>query len=76
MTVLYSKQGCPPCNTLKRLFDSKGYKYIVKDISEEKHRQELYSNYNVATVPVVDFGDEFVVGLNLPVIMKKLTQAV
>lgn len=76
MTILYSKQGCSPCMLVKRLFDSKKVEYEVRDISEDRWRDELQEKYQVQMVPVTVFGDDFVVGLNVSEIMKKLSNLV
>lgn len=73
MTVLYSKQGCSPCNLLKRLFDSKGVEYEIRDISVEEHRQELAEKYQVQMVPVTVINGEPIIGLNMQAIMKKIS---
>lgn len=70
MTIVYSKQGCAPCNSLKTLLKKKGHYYIEKDIDDPSIRDELYTKYRSLTVPVTVFDDVPVVGLDYPKLLK------
>lgn len=54
MVVLYSKEGCAPCMTLKYWLDKKGIDYKEKNI--------LNSEYRLA--PTIVIGENVITGLN------------
>lgn len=76
MTVLYSKQSCAPCRTLKQILKNKGIEYIEKDVSIPEFMDELRSKYNAFSVPVTVINDEPIIGPNISLIMQKLTSVV
>lgn len=51
--VLYSKDSCGPCKTVKYFLDKLGAKYEVKDVTKPENQEELEKTYNVMSVPVL-----------------------
>ena len=65
MITIYKTPTCVYCKSVAKLFDMKGVKYELVDVSEDpKLRQEVIEKSGAMTVPVVVKGDweEFVVG--------------
>lgn len=58
MVTLYSKPGCNPCRLTKRALDSKGIKYVAKDITEDPTALERVRELGYQTVPVIEAGDQ------------------
>lgn len=76
MTVLYSKQSCGPCRTLKQLLKNKGIEYIEKDVNVPENMEELTVKYGAFSVPVTVINDEPIFGPNISLILQRLTQQV
>lgn len=76
MTVVYSKQSCGPCRTLKQLLKNKGIEYIEKDVTVPENMDELTTKYGAFSVPVTVINDEPIFGPNISLILQRLTQQV
>ena len=62
---MYSTPSCGYCNLAKDFFDEKGIEVEVFDVSvDEKKRQELVDKSGQMGVPVIEIGDEIVVGFD------------
>jgi len=67
MIRIFKTPTCVYCKMVTKLFDMKGIKYELVDVSEDpKLRQEVIQKSGVMTVPVTVKGDweEFVIGWN------------
>ena len=62
---MYSTPTCGYCNMAKDFFDEQGVAVEVFDVSvDEKRRQELINKSGQMGVPVIEIGDELVIGFN------------
>lgn len=61
--IIYSKQGCPPCITIKAFLNRLGATYEERDIANPEYLAEA-SQYAMS-VPVVVKDDQVVVGADL-----------
>lgn len=64
--VIYTKDYCPYCKSAKALFDSKGVKYIEKDVfSSDKILQEMLTKSGGrTTVPEIFINDKLIGGFD------------
>lgn len=67
MITIYKTPTCAYCPMVAKLFDMKGVKYELVDVSENpKLRQEVIEKSGAMTVPITVKGDweDFVIGWN------------
>lgn len=70
---LYTTPSCPYCYTLKEFFKEHNVAFEEIDVSQdEKARDYMIEKTNQMGVPVVEIGDEFVVGFDKVKIVKLL----
>lgn len=63
MAVLYRTTLCQDCQATRELLDRRGVKYIEIDIEKQPERQQhLIDRYNVPSFPILEVGDDFVIG--------------
>ena len=65
MITIYKTPTCVYCKSVAKLFDMKGVKYELVDVSENPElRQEVITKSGAQTVPITVVGDweKFVVG--------------
>ncbi len=63
--TMYSTPTCGYCNIAKDFFDEKGIAVEVFDVSvDEKKRKELIDKSGQMGVPVIEIGDEIVIGFD------------
>jgi len=71
---IYSTPFCVYCKIAKDFFDKKGLSYEEVDVSvDEKAAQEMVARTNQMGVPVIEIGEEVVIGFNKSQIEKILT---
>lgn len=61
--ILYTMEGCPYCEKIKREFANRGIKYEEREINS--FREEflgLRDRYNFRTVPAALIGEKMIVG--------------
>jgi len=62
---MYSTPTCGYCNLAKDFFDEKGVKVDVFDVSvDDEKRQELIDKSGQMGVPVIEIGEEIIVGFD------------
>lgn len=62
---MYSTPTCGYCNLAKDFFDEKGVEVDVFDVSvDEAKRQELVDKSGQMGVPVIEIGEDVVVGFD------------
>lgn len=67
MIRIFKTPSCVYCKMVAKLYDAKGIKYELVDVSEDqKLRQEVIEKSGAMTVPVTVKGDweDFVIGWN------------
>ncbi len=70
---IYSTPFCVYCKIAKDFFDKKGLAYEEVDVSvDEKAAQEMVARTNQMGVPVIEVGEEIVIGFNKSQIEKIL----
>ena len=52
MIVIYTRNSCAWCNTVKRYLTGKGKEFTVKNIDEDPEALAEYKTFGVTTVPV------------------------
>lgn len=57
--VVYGKQGCSPCTTLKRMLEENKYQFEYKDIMSNLDAVDKYDIKSVPTTLIME-GDEVV----------------
>jgi len=63
--IMYSTPSCGYCNLAKDFLEEKGVEVEVFDVSvDEKKRQELVEKSGQMGVPVLEIGDEIVIGFD------------
>lgn len=75
MTVvkIYSTPACPFCKRAKEFFKEHSVEYEDINVAEnEKARDEMIEKSGQMSVPVIEVGDEFVVGFDEQELKKKL----
>ncbi len=71
---IYSTPFCAYCKIAKDFFDKKGLSYEEVDVSvDEKAAQEMVARTNQVGVPVIEIGEEVIIGFNKSQIEKILT---
>ena len=60
---VYSRNNCPPCQTLRYWLEKNNIKYELIDIDQSP---ALAYALNIAQVPYIVIGDHIVQGLNIP----------
>ena len=65
MITVFTTKTCAYCKMVKQYLTLKGKEFQEVDLSEnpEKH-QELINKTGAMTVPIVQIGEEFIVGWN------------
>jgi glutaredoxin len=65
MITVYSRQSCAPCVNLKRWLDNKAVEYEEIDLDKQPwFEEEVVEKAGLLIVPVVEIGQDVVVGLN------------
>jgi glutaredoxin-like YruB-family protein len=63
--TIYSTPTCHYCNLAKDFFDVHGVKYDAIDVAKDlAKRKEMITKSGQMGVPVIEIGDEIVVGFN------------
>lgn len=58
-TIVYTKNGCPYCDKIKKVFDHIQLEYEVKNLNEDFSREEFYEIFgNGSTFPQVIMNNE------------------
>lgn len=71
--IIYSTPNCVYCQMAKEFFDEKKIAYQAKDVwFDEKARAEMIQKSGQMGVPVIEIGDDIVVGFDQPKIEKLL----
>jgi glutaredoxin-like YruB-family protein len=65
--TIYSATWCAFCHAAKDYLDKKGVKYTDKDIeSDPKFAEEAISKSHQTGIPVLQIGDQIIVGFDRP----------
>ncbi len=74
--VLYSAAWCPYCKATKKLLEMRGVPYVEIDVEKEPERQRaLTEKFNVGGFPILEVGNEIVVGYQPDAIDRLLVKA-
>jgi len=64
---MYSTPTCGYCNLAKDFFDEQGIEVEVFDVSvDESKRQELIDKSGQMGVPVIEIGEDIIIGFDQP----------
>jgi len=70
---IFSTPTCPYCVTLKEFLKEKGFEFVDIDVSQdEKALEEMVTKTKQFGVPVIDIGNEWIVGFDKEKISKIL----
>ncbi|MFA4999338.1 MAG: glutaredoxin domain-containing protein [Parcubacteria group bacterium] len=73
---IYSTPFCGYCKMAKDFFDQNGFSYEEIDVStDETAAKDMVARTNQMGVPVIEIGDEIIVGFNKPQIEEILAKA-
>lgn len=70
--ILYSKDGCAPCVTVKKYLDRKALKYEERNIKLDKWQKKLWEDHSSMTVPTLAIGEHTIIGPNIGEITRVL----
>ncbi len=63
--IIYTTPGCVYCKLAKDFFDEKGVKYTEYDLSvDAEKRDEMVEKTGQMSVPMIEIGDEIVIGFD------------
>lgn len=63
--TIYTTNRCPRCKQVKDFFRRNDIKFEEKDVSNnEEFLEEMVNKTGKALVPVIDFGEKFVIGFD------------
>ncbi|MDI6603433.1 MAG: Uxx-star family glutaredoxin-like (seleno)protein [Patescibacteria group bacterium] len=73
MVKVYTTPSCPYCLTLKAFLKKNNIKFVEIDVSQDKKAQEeMIEKSGQMGVPVIEIGDQIVVGFDKEKISKLL----
>jgi glutaredoxin 3 len=73
---IYSTPFCGYCKMAKDFFDRNGFSYEEVDVSiDEEAAKNMVTRTNQMGVPVIEIGDDIIVGFNKPQIEEILAKA-
>jgi len=76
VAVLYSTAWCPYCKAARELLDKRGVEYIEIDVEKQPDRQQhLIDKFHVSGFPILEVGDDIVVGYEPGEIEKLIVHA-
>jgi len=71
--VIYTTPTCGYCHMAKDYFKEKGVEYEEKDVSvDAEAREEMVNKTNQMGVPVIEVGDDILIGFNKPKLVELL----
>ncbi|MBW6442364.1 glutaredoxin family protein [Patescibacteria group bacterium] len=71
--ILYTTPLCPQCERTKRFLKEKGIKYTVVDVfKDQKKAEEIFERSGKKVVPIIEIGENLIVGFNKKIIEKSL----
>ena len=73
---IYTTPACPFCQMAKAYFEQEGLEFEEVDVSENPEKaKEMVEKSGQTGVPVIEIGDEIIVGFDLPKIQKALKKS-
>ncbi len=66
--VVYSSPLCAPCERMKAWLRERGHDFVVRDVMMDEEAGELLEERDIRTTPVLQVGEQFIVGFDLPAI--------
>jgi glutaredoxin 3 len=71
--VVYTRTTCAPCRTLKHWLSAKNVPFTELNVdSNPRLMDEVIAKSGYQVVPLIQVGDTFVSGLNLPLLSRLL----
>lgn len=70
--IVYSRETCSPCKTVKWYLKQKGHEFTEKDIDEPDNFNDFVKVADMQMVPLIVIGEAKVQGLNLPALNRIL----
>jgi len=72
--ILYSTPFCHFCHLAKQYFSEKGIAFVEVDVAEDDvRRQEMMHKSGQLGVPVIEIGEQVIIGFNRPRIEELLS---
>lgn len=70
--TVYSSPLCGPCERMKAWLSERDYVFTVRDVMMDEEAGELLEANDIRTTPVLQVGDRFIEGFDLPAIEEAL----
>lgn len=72
--TIYTTPTCGYCRMAKDYFKEEGVEYEEKDVSvDAKAREEMVNKTNQMGVPVIEVGEDIIIGFNKPKLIELLS---
>jgi len=75
MIVVYSRKSCAPCQTLKLFLTKRKLDFVELDVDNSTHLNRLIETTGKTTVPTTIVNGNTVIGLNIGMINKLITDS-
>ncbi len=63
--TVFSSPLCGPCERMKAWLTERGYPFVVRDVMMDEEAGELLESHDIRSTPVLQVGEQFVIGLDL-----------
>ncbi len=70
--TVFSSPLCGPCERMKAWLVEHEYRFSVRDVMMDEDAGELLESRDIRTTPVLQVGEEFVIGFDIAAIEKAL----
>lgn len=61
--VVYTTRTCSYCKQVMKWLENKGKQYTTYDVTDDiEMRKELYEKTSYTTVPIIQIGEQYIVG--------------
>lgn len=70
--TVFSSPLCGPCERMKGWLADHEYPFIVRDVMMDEEAGELLESHDIRSTPVLQVGEDFVVGLDMAAMERAL----
>lgn len=70
--TVFSSPLCGPCERMKAWLSDRDHDFTVRDVMMDEDAGELLESLDIRTTPVLQVGDRFVIGFDVPAIEEAL----
>ncbi len=72
--TVFSSPLCGPCERMKAWLSERGHPFAVRDVMMDEEAGELLESRDIRTTPVLQVGDEFIVGFDVAAMERALAE--